>query len=391
MKATQADPTQPKISGIFSATTKEKKRTKKIKSKGTKNFGDDGKKKRKERDDAWSKVEDNTFDYGDQTMDIDIEETDNDMNTDEEMEENEETSPLEGWLTEDKSDYGDLFDENNEIDDEPEVESENDHGNKDRTTDNNEAARKDTDAENGTRTEIDLTKGNDDDESDEETEEKYDDRKKGTEATRKEDKERNKGKKHNGKKNVRNGTSKTKEKTSKETTMAEKDKNEKIKTPTPKKRLGSEITNFKKVNSRSSNRRTCKIKKGNEKLNDDDTPDKSNKSLYPHVEITRVSLKLKVPAAQDKRGAAMNVLRELFTQLKKIDKTTQIYTWAEDNEKAHGRIKEPAEIGDMKSMQLHSSKLFVFENQSDMTLYPQIRLGHDMSLEDIREGIRDWG
>jgi len=80
-------------------------------------------------------------------------------------------------------------------------------------------------------------------------------------------------------------------------------------------------------------------KKGDMRLNDDNTLDKSNKLLYPHVEVTRILLKLKVPAAQNKREATMHVMKELFTQLKKVDKSIQIYTWAEDNKKLTEELK----------------------------------------------------
>jgi len=272
-------------------------------------------KKQKERDDAWSKTEDNTFNYGSQPMDIDIEETNDNMNSEEEeTEENEGASPLEGWLTEDKSEYGDLFNESNEIGDKAKVEPDVDYKHKERNKGKNKAKRNNTNSEDKTRTEIDLTEINDEDDSNEMEEKMDDDKKERAETMRKDDRERNAEKGHNGKKNINKSASKTKTattpKATKGTTKGQKDKNETTKTPIPRKRFGSEFTSFKKVNYKSSNRCICKIKKGNEKLNNDDTLDKSNKLLYPHIEITRVSLKLKVPAAQDKCGATMNVLKE---------------------------------------------------------------------------------
>ena len=381
-KSTLTDPMQPKITGMFTPTAQATKRTRQKKSKKQRNFGDKGEKKRKERDNAWSESEENDSEHDNDAMDIDDEEYEDNVDKEGKDTEENETSPLDGWLKENEE-FGNLFNSSEEMEIGDETEEEIEKG----------------EMSNGTKktnkkTEIDLTNNNDDEieetgetmnkEIEETGNTQENNRKDGqSKGTRNGMKATNRETTNGGKATRTNGTKGKK--------GTKKDGDEKDNTSTPKKRLGSEIVNYKKVNHKSNNRRVCRVKKGNEKVNDDDTPDKSNKSLYPHVEVTRVSLKLKIPAAQNKNEAVMQVLKEFFTQLKKIDKSIQIYTWKEDNEKSHGRIKETSEIGDMKTMQVHSSKLYVFNNQNEMTLYPQIRIGHDMALEDIREGIRDWG
>ena len=118
MKLSQADPMQPKITGMFSATVKEKKQTKKTKGKKSRKIGDESEKKRKERDDAWSDEDKELFGDKMEPMDIDEEDDRSKMKMDKD---DDSENPLDRWL-EDKQNLDDLANTNDEEEEQEEKE-----------------------------------------------------------------------------------------------------------------------------------------------------------------------------------------------------------------------------------------------------------------------------
>ena len=131
--------------------------------------------------------------------------------------------------------------------------------------------------------------------------------------------------------------------------------------------------------------------KGNKQEEDETTPERNNHAKYNHVHISRITVKLKVQGQKDMKAGMMKLLKEYLVEMKKADPNLQIYPWKEGEDRTKPRLKTESDLTDLAVMQATYGKgFFVFRNQGTMRLYPKIRIGHDSSIEDIREETREW-
>ena len=152
----------------------------------------------------------------------------------------------------------------------------------------------------------------------------------------------------------------------------------------------------KKVVSKKSGTYSTGQKAGTPLKKDDDeeeetTPERHNHTMYKHVHVTRITLKLTVQGQKDMKMGMMKILKEYLTEMRKEDPNIQIYPWKEGHDMTKSRIKSENELNDIAEMQAAYGKgFFVYKGEGTMRLYPKIRIGHDCSIEDLREETREW-
>ena len=135
--------------------------------------------------------------------------------------------------------------------------------------------------------------------------------------------------------------------------------------------------------------RNAKAKKN--KRDDEDTPERNNHTRYQHVHVSRITIKLTVEGQKDMKVGMIKMFKEYLTEMRKADPNIQIYPWKEGDDNTKPRIKTENELTDIAAMQAaYGKNFFVYRNQGTMRLHPKIRIGHDASLEDIREETREW-
>ena len=144
--------------------------------------------------------------------------------------------------------------------------------------------------------------------------------------------------------------------------------------------------NVKKINPTSRNRRVC-----NRILmqNRDTTPERQNTRTYQHVFKTRVTVKLTLTDTGDMHQSIRDALKSLLTALTKSDPSVTIMPWV-----AKSHLKElhrPEEVPHMiNSMRSYVNKLFVPGEGRNRVIYPNMMIGHDDSLEVLKEKLSIW-
>jgi len=145
-------------------------------------------------------------------------------------------------------------------------------------------------------------------------------------------------------------------------------------------------TTFKKINYKSKNRRQKKTKDLEE--NTPGTPDRTNRTLYNHNNITRFTVKLSVKPSNEPERTMLLALQELITELIKADTKLQVYTWKENSPDI--RAKEAKDINTIPDSKKFFSKLFVPKQLTASTIYTEIRIGHDNPIDEIRKEMQNW-
>ena len=121
------------------------------------------------------------------------------------------------------------------------------------------------------------------------------------------------------------------------------------------------------------------------------TPERNNHAKYRHVHVTRVTLKLTVQGQKDMKIGMMKMLKEYLVEMRKADSNIQIYPWKESHDRTKARIKTENDLTDLAAMQAAYGKgFFVYKGQGTMRLYPKVRIGHDTSIEDVRDQTKEW-
>ena len=142
----------------------------------------------------------------------------------------------------------------------------------------------------------------------------------------------------------------------------------------------------KKINPASRNRRVC-----NRILmqNRDSTPERQNTRTYHHVFKTRVTVKLTLADTGDMHQSIRDALKGLLTAMTKSDPSVTIMPWLT---KSHLKeLHRPEEIPHMiNSMRSYANKLYVPGEGKNRVIYPHIRIGHDDSLEVLKEKLSSW-
>jgi len=146
------------------------------------------------------------------------------------------------------------------------------------------------------------------------------------------------------------------------------------------------ISQVKKVNPSSRNRRVCNRILSQDR---DTTPERQNTRTYQHTFKTRVTVKLTLSTVGDMHQSIRDALKGLLSALTKADSTITLMPWL-----SHSNSKElhrPEEIPHLiNSMRGYANKLYVPGEGNNRVIYPHIRLGHDDSLEELKEKVGDW-
>ena len=147
------------------------------------------------------------------------------------------------------------------------------------------------------------------------------------------------------------------------------------------------ITSFKKVNSRSKNRR--QKKQDDTSINTGGTPERQNKTLTKHQYVTRFTLKVNFTAKDDPEASLLAQLKVFFQELKKADEKLQIYIWKEkdSNLRLQDASSIPTTIGHCKPF---FDRLYAGKPNQASQAYTSVRLGHDIPLEDLRRDMSSW-
>ena len=158
-------------------------------------------------------------------------------------------------------------------------------------------------------------------------------------------------------------------------------------TPTsPDEEKGTNITQYKIINSRSRNRR-----ESNAKSNRSKTPDASNRSPYSqHTYKTRVTLKLALDASADPMKAIQALMKEFLREINNLDTSLVILPWHNKKSllapiQANGSLPNT-----ITSMHKYFHKLFIPKKETETTIHPQLMLGHKNDFDILREGIHPW-
>ena len=177
----------------------------------------------------------------------------------------------------------------------------------------------------------------------------------------------------------------------------EEDKTVNTVSPDPKKPRAKnshedESPVFLKVNARSKHRRECLRYKDFDDQPREETPERNNRSEYKHIFVTRISARLQIPSSQTPEIAYINIIKQLFHEMKKADRRIHIYPWSERDDGIQTRIKDSQSFNpeSLNELSKHSHKLFLHRGNAQQTHYPQFRIGHDVDMNSILETMSNW-
>jgi hypothetical protein len=177
-------------------------------------------------------------------------------------------------------------------------------------------------------------------------------------------------------------------------------KNQKRGSKRAKTAESSTLEDHKKVNHRSANRRQCnRIVQGQttEGGKDDDSNStqgrNNNMRTFNHTYVTRVTLKLFIPASKEPARTTSELIKELVNEIIKIDDKAAIYPW-KDALAYKGRITSGNEVpecrSDFSDLRAYLHKFFPPKKDTVSTSYPNLRIGHEKPIEEIRKELRPW-
>jgi hypothetical protein len=147
---------------------------------------------------------------------------------------------------------------------------------------------------------------------------------------------------------------------------------------------------YKKVNATTTNRRK-RYTHGNESDESDQTTQGNNVTTPTHTNVTRVALKLTIPATKNSDKATLSIFKEFVSELISSDDTAQVYPWFSRHDKNQSRIKNPTETPkSVSTFRMYANKVFIGDSNKVLTIYPNVRIGHEKPLKDIRRDMRNW-
>jgi hypothetical protein len=147
---------------------------------------------------------------------------------------------------------------------------------------------------------------------------------------------------------------------------------------------------YKKVNATTTNRRQRYVH-GDESDESDQTTQGDNTTTPTHSNVTRIALKLTIPATKNSDNATLSIFKEFFNELIASDSTAQIYPWYHKHDRNHNRIKTTAETPkSVSSFRIYANKVYIGDSNKVLTIYPNVRIGHEKPLKDIRRDMRNW-
>ena len=139
----------------------------------------------------------------------------------------------------------------------------------------------------------------------------------------------------------------------------------------------------KKINNTSVNRRLCT------RIDEVDTQD-HNLSNFQHDNLTRVTLKLTIPASKDPTKATLERILDFLKNLFSSDNSAALIPWYK-HDKQEGSIntKSPS-LSTIKQAKIYLNRLWNVNPGEKRTLYPNLYIGHQISLDEIRSDMKDW-
>ena len=156
--------------------------------------------------------------------------------------------------------------------------------------------------------------------------------------------------------------------------------NQKRAKPAPTPRT---ITPYKTVHHASANRRTC------ERL-DNNTPDRKNLSNFAYPNLTRVTVKITIPATDDPGTTTTNTINEFLDELFRVDPGSAIIPWflVDKRKGAHNCSSDP--LNTINKLKVYFNKLWNINPKEKRTLYPNLYIGHCLPLDEIKKDMNDW-
>ena len=161
-------------------------------------------------------------------------------------------------------------------------------------------------------------------------------------------------------------------------------------TSTTTKKAASRINTItpKVVKHSSKNRRKCSRTHNPSR---DLTPERRNCLQYNHAIKTRVTLKLTLPHHDQMLTPFKSVVEELLQQIHQIDEHAEFKSWKVINDHLPHLSASSEPLNSLQEYKQYFNKLYFPKNTvNGITIYPNIYLGHDMPLDELREGLSDW-
>jgi hypothetical protein len=147
---------------------------------------------------------------------------------------------------------------------------------------------------------------------------------------------------------------------------------------------------YKKVNATTINRRQRYIHSNDSDDSDQTTPG-NDTSTPTHTHVTRVALKLTIPATKNSDKATLNIFKEFVSELLSSDDKAHVYPWFSKHDKNHSRVKSTTKSPkSVSSFRIYANKVFIGDSNKVLTIYPNVRIGHEKPLKDIRRDMRGW-
>jgi hypothetical protein len=147
---------------------------------------------------------------------------------------------------------------------------------------------------------------------------------------------------------------------------------------------------YKKVNATTTNRRQRYIH-GNDSDESDQTTQGNNTTLPTHTNVTRIALKLTIPATKNSDKVTLSIFKEFVSELISSDDKAQVYPWFSKHDKNHSRIKTTLDSPTVVStFRMYANKVYIGDSNKVLTIYPNVRIGHEKPLKDIRRDMRNW-
>ena len=115
-------------------------------------------------------------------------------------------------------------------------------------------------------------------------------------------------------------------------------------------------------------------------------PERQSTQTYQHVFKTQVTVKLTLTDTRDMHQLIRDALKSLLTALTKSDPSVTIMLWVAKShlKELHRPEEEPHMINSMRS---YENKLFVPGEGRNRVIYPNMMIGHDDSLEMLKEKL----
>ena len=161
-------------------------------------------------------------------------------------------------------------------------------------------------------------------------------------------------------------------------------------TPTPPTKSTRRINNItpKKVQHASKNRRCC------QSLNhpaQDLTPKRTNCLQYKHKQTTWLTLKLSLPHNDQMLTPFKTTVSELLQHIQQIDAHAELISWKSSDKNIPNFNAKSEPLSSLQDYKNYFNRLYFPKNSSNgITIYPNINLGHDTPLNEIREHLSDW-